>query len=122
MPNGKNGVNGPNAQLLVDRGRKSGLEPAVNRPLEAPSNVVEIQQRPVIVAQLNVQVNLKFDRDVLGCTMYVVQYLGTGELRSRSRMKSEMKMPRDQDQELKFLEKFWKIKKLRKFSCRFWFE
>ena len=78
MPNGKNGVNGPNAQLLVDRGRKSGLEPAVNRPLEAPSNVVEIQQRPVIVAQLNVQVNLKFDRDVLGCTMYVVQYLGTG--------------------------------------------
>ena len=66
MPNGKNGVNGPNAQLLVDRGRKSGLEPAVNRPLEAPSNVVEIQQRPVIVAQLNVQVNLKLNLGSIG--------------------------------------------------------
>ena len=80
MPNGKNGVNGPNAQLLVDRGRKSGLEPAVNRPLEAPSNVVEIQQRPVIVAQLNVQVNLKFKWEVFGCTMSM--NMPKGNLRS----------------------------------------
>ena len=67
MPNGKNGVNGPNAQLFVVRGPKSGPEHAVNLPLEAVSSVVEIQQSPGIVAQLNVQVKLK-----MGCMTYRV--------------------------------------------------
>ena len=58
MQNGKSGVNGPNVQLLVGRVPKSGPEHAVNLPLEAVSSVVEIQQRPGIVAQLNAQVNL----------------------------------------------------------------
>ena len=72
MPNGKNGVNGPNAQLLVVRGPKSGPEHAVNRPLEAASSALEIQQRTVIVAQLNVQVNIKFNWAILDCTTYNV--------------------------------------------------
>ena len=57
MPNGKNGVNGPNAQLLVVRGPKSGPVAAVNQPLKAFNNVLEIQQRLKIVSQLNAQVN-----------------------------------------------------------------
>jgi len=55
MRNGKNGANGPNVQLFVDRVPKSGPEHAVNLPLEATSSVVEIQQRPGSVAQLNAQ-------------------------------------------------------------------
>ena len=64
MQNGKNGVNGPDVQLLVGRVPKSGPEHAVNQPLEATSSVVEIQQRPGIVAQLNAQVKLKLNRHV----------------------------------------------------------
>ena len=61
MPNGKNGVNGPNAQLLVGKDPKSGPVHAVNRPLEAMISVLEIQQRPGIVAQLNAKVTLKLN-------------------------------------------------------------
>ena len=74
MPNGKNGVNGPNAPLLVVRGPKSGLEHAVNRPLEAASSAMEIQQRLLIAAQLNVQVNLKFYRDRQGIVFSIFDF------------------------------------------------
>ena len=67
MRNGKSGANGPNVQLLVGRVPKSGPEHAVNLPLEAVSSVVEIQQSPGIVAQLNAQVKLK-----MGCMTYRV--------------------------------------------------
>ena len=64
MQNGKSGANGPNVQLLVGRVPKSGPEHAVNLPLEAVSSVVEIQQRPGSVAQLNAQVKLKLNRHI----------------------------------------------------------
>ena len=59
MPDGKNGANGLNAQLLAGRVPKSGPERAANLPSEATSSVLGIQQRPGIAAQPNAEVNLK---------------------------------------------------------------
>ena len=50
--NGKNGVNGPNARLLVAREPKSGLGHAAKETGRVQGN----QQRPKIVLWLNVQV------------------------------------------------------------------
>ena len=52
--NGKNGVNGPSAQLLVTRGLKSGLELAV----EDLGHVWERAQRQKIAWRQSVQVDL----------------------------------------------------------------
>ena len=50
--NGKDGVNGPNVQLRVARGLKSGLEPVA----EALGRVQGILQRPETASWLSVQV------------------------------------------------------------------
>ena len=52
--NGKDGVNGPNAQLRVGREPKSGLELAA----KVMGRVQENQQRPKIVSLLSVQVSI----------------------------------------------------------------
>ena len=56
MPNGKNGVTGPNAQPLVARGPKSGPELAVSQLLEGTSSALEITQRRKIARHPSVQV------------------------------------------------------------------
>ena len=56
LPNGKTGAIGLNAQPLVARGWKSGLELAVNQSLEATTSVLGMRQRLTIARHLIVQV------------------------------------------------------------------
>ena len=57
LSNGVNGAPGLHVPQLVDRGRKLGLEHAVNQLLGATISVPGIQRRLETVYQLSVQVS-----------------------------------------------------------------